>query len=149
MRRSNAVMIEHRFRVSKVRVYQAWTTPEQMKHWLHPGPEWSNPSIEVDLREGGSYRVGFSHPDEDEISYVVGRFLKIEPGKHLAYTWTWEPPDPNAGQETFVTVNFTDDGDGTLVTLRHDSFPDDETCVRHNEGWGATLACFETYLSSL
>lgn len=87
-------------------VFSMWTNPDHMKHWLHPGPERSNPVVEVDLRVGGEYRLGFRHLAAPNVVFVVGRFLAVEHGKRLIYTWGWEAPDPHAGVETLVTVTF-------------------------------------------
>ena len=131
-------------------VFSVWTSPDHMRHWLHPTSEWSNPVVEVDLRVGGRYRLGFRHPENPDIVFVVGKFLEVEWGVRLVYTWTWEPPDPHAGHETIVTVNFaTTPQGGTEVTLTHDRFPDDAVRKRHDEGWKGTLECLERYLEAL
>lgn len=62
-------------------VFSMWTNPDHMKHWLHPGPERSNPVVEVDLRVGGEYRLGFRHLAAPNVVFVVGRFLAVEHGQ--------------------------------------------------------------------
>jgi uncharacterized protein YndB with AHSA1/START domain len=130
-------------------VFSAWTNPDHMKHWLHPGPEWSNPVIEVDLRVGGQYRLGFQHLDKPEVVFVFGRFLAIEQGKLLVYTWGWEAPDLHAGVETVVTVTFETVDAGTEVNLTHERFPDDAIRQRHSDGWQETIDCLTHYLESM
>ena len=142
------VSFRHRFNVLRSLVYSAWTSPELIKHWLHPSEEWSNPVVEVDLRVGGNYRFGFQHPDQSEVVFVVGEFREVGRGERLVYTWSWLPPDPHSGVETLVTVEFADDGDGTVVNLRHDRFPTDEVRDRHSEGWDGTMVCLTNYLAS-
>lgn len=143
------VVLRRRFSAPRELVFSAWTSPDHMKHWLHPSPEWSNPVVEVDLRVGGQYRLGFQHPDEPEVVFVVGRFLEVEEGVRLVYTWTWVPPDPHAGLETRVTVQFeTVDGE-TEVTVMHERFPDDDIRQRHSDGWTGTLDCLNQYLGTL
>ena len=34
-------------------VFDAWTSPEVMRRWLHPASDWGTPEAEVDLRTGG------------------------------------------------------------------------------------------------
>ena len=137
------------FDAPKEVVFSAWTNPDHMKHWLHPGPDWSNPVIEVDLRVGGRYRLGFQHQDKPGVVFVVGRFLTVEHGQRLVYTWSWEAPDPHAGVETLVTVTFATVETGTEVSLTHERFPDREVRDRHSDGWAETLVCLTSYLESL
>ena len=138
-----------RFDSPKDVVFSAWTNPDHMKHWLHPGPEWSNPVVEVDLRVDGRYRLGFQHLDKSDVVFVVGRFLVVQHGDRLVYTWSWEAPDPHAGVETVVTVTFATVDAGTEINLTHERFPDDELRQRHSDGWAGTLGCLNDYLKAL
>ena len=142
------VVVARRFDAPRARVFAVWTQPEHMKRWLHPGPEWSTPVVEVDLRVGGRYRLGFLGPGEAALRFVVGRFLELQRDERLVYTWTWEPPDPHAGVETLVTVSFADAGSGTRVVVTHERFPDDEVRARHATGWEATLLCLDETLET-
>ncbi len=144
-----AVVFRRWFDAPKDVVYSVWSNPDHIKHWLHPSPEWSNPVVEVDLRVGGRYRLGFQHPGERDVVFVVGRFLEVEHSERLVYTWTWEPPDPHAGFETVVTVEFTSVDGGTAVSLTHERFPDDERRQRHAEGWSGALDCLTDHLGTL
>ena len=55
-------MTEHRARVLRIertfdapveRVFEAWTSEEVLRRWLHGMPGWETPTAEVDLRVGG------------------------------------------------------------------------------------------------
>jgi uncharacterized protein YndB with AHSA1/START domain len=50
------VRIERTFPASAEEVFDAWTSPEVMRRWLHPAPDWETPEAEVDLRVGGKVR---------------------------------------------------------------------------------------------
>jgi uncharacterized protein YndB with AHSA1/START domain len=50
------------FAAPRQRVFQAWTTPQEMKRWTGPG-EYTTPLAEVDLRPGGRYRIHMRTPD--------------------------------------------------------------------------------------
>ncbi len=128
-------------------VFAAWTEPERMKHWLHPAPDWVNPSIEVDLRIGGRYRIAFHHPETDERAAVAGDFRELRPPTRLAYTWTWEPPNEHAGIETLVTVDFTEVDGGTTIHLTQVRFADDTMRDRHAAGWEGAFNCLSLYMS--
>jgi hypothetical protein len=59
-------MTEHREHVLRIertvdapvdRVFEAWTSEEVLRRWLHDHPDWETPTAEVDLRVGGRIRV--------------------------------------------------------------------------------------------
>jgi len=68
-----------------------------------------------------------------------GRFIEIVGPARLQYSWM----SPNtAGHETLVTVTFEKKGDGTLLTLVHSGFPNDDWAKMHNKGWTAITEKF-------
>ena len=48
--------IERTFDAPVDRVFEAWTSEEVLRRWLHGMPGWETPTAEVDLRVGGSIR---------------------------------------------------------------------------------------------
>ena len=144
----SAVEMSRVFRGSIDQLYSAWTKPEMIRRWLHPGPEWSNPLVEMNLIIGGAYRFGFSHPDEHVDHVVGGTFVEIIHQERLVYTWTWEPPHDDAGIETLVTVQFSAHEEGTLVKLKHERFPTLRLCKMHKDGWVDTLECLQSLINA-
>jgi uncharacterized protein YndB with AHSA1/START domain len=57
------VRVERTFAAPAADVFDAWTSPEVMRRWLHPGPDWATPEADVDLRVGGRVRVVMRRPD--------------------------------------------------------------------------------------
>lgn len=55
--------IERTFAASAEDVFDAWTSPDVMRRWFHPAPDWATPAAEVDLRVGGKVRVVMRRPD--------------------------------------------------------------------------------------
>jgi len=47
-----------------------------------------------------------------------------------------------------VTVALKPDGGGTLMTLTHEQFFDEEARDRHNQGWTGAMPKLEAYLAS-
>jgi hypothetical protein len=47
-----------------------------------------------------------------------------------------------------VTVALKSDGDGTLMTLTHEQFFDEEARDRHQGGWNGAMPKLEAYLAS-
>lgn len=127
-------------------VFKVWTEPDHMRNWFGPSPEFTNPFIEVDLRQGGRYRIAFLAPDGVQ-NVVGGEFLHVEPPKKLVYTWQWEPPNEHAGHETQVTVEFLPRGGGTELVLTHDRIPDQAMRQSHEKGWSGALDRLPTEVS--
>jgi uncharacterized protein YndB with AHSA1/START domain len=67
---------------------------------------------------------------------VFGVYREIVPNQKLVFTWAWKTTPE---RESRVTVTFKPDGDGTMMTLLHEQFFDDETRERHNTGWTGAI----------
>lgn len=120
------------FPAQREQVFRAWTEPRILKKWWGPAGA-STPVVEIDLRVGGTYRFGMQFPDE-EIFFVSGTYLEVQPPERLVFTWRWEKSDMDFG-ESQVTIEFHERDGETEVTLRHDGFPNEEVCRQHEAGW--------------
>jgi glutathione S-transferase len=102
---------------------------------------------EVDARPGGRYRLSMK-TDAGEIHTVGGEYQEVDRPERLVYTWQWEagPAPVQGGNETLVTVEFVEEGGGTLVKLTHTGFPSPEIMGMHEQGWNAVLARLESVL---
>lgn len=113
-------------------VYRAMTNPEQLAKWW--GPEgFSAPSVEFEPHVGGSYRIAMQPPSGD-LFHLSGEFLEVDPPARLAYTFRWDPPDPD-DRETVVTVSLEDRREETEVVLTQGAFATEERCALHKGGW--------------
>lgn len=132
-----SLSLRRTFAAPRERVFAAWTDPAQLAQWFGP-VGYQAEVLEVDLRVGGRYRIGFRPESASETeSHVSGEFLEVTPPARLRYTWVWEEQEgfPN----TIVTVEFHDKGNETEVALSHERFPNAEECERHRQGWTSTL----------
>jgi glutathione S-transferase len=131
-----AVHLRHSFDAPRGSVFRAWTDPEVLRRWWCP-PGWAPAEIEVDLRVGGTYRIGMRQLRSDRPVYVRGAFLEVDCPQRLVYTWHWQNAFEGMS-ETRVTVLFTDTPtDGTDVVLTHENLPEVPLCLRHCNGWKA------------
>jgi uncharacterized protein YndB with AHSA1/START domain len=100
------------------------------------GPEHVEPLlVEADVRVGGRYRMVMKSPDGEQHD-VSGVYREVVPGEKLAFTWAWKSTPE---RESLVTVTVKPDGDGTLLTLTHEQFFDDDARDRHQHGWTGAL----------
>ena len=130
------LQVEHTFKASRDRVFRAWTEPQVLKKWWGPVGA-STPVVEIDLRVGGQYRFGMQFPGQD-IFYVSGIYLEVQPPEKLVFTWRWEQPDMDFG-DSQVTIEFQQQGNATQVILSHGNFPTAEICQNHRQGWSGFL----------
>jgi uncharacterized protein YndB with AHSA1/START domain len=137
-----SLTIKRRFKAPPAHVFAAWIDPEKMSRWMGPG-EIVAPAIECDLRVGGRYRIVMRKPTGEEFD-VRGVYREIVPDEKLVFTWTWQH---TAEIETLVTLAFTPDGDGTLMTLVHEQFGDDDMRDRHDTGWNGAFIKLERFLA--
>jgi uncharacterized protein YndB with AHSA1/START domain len=120
-------------------VFDAWTSPEVLRRWWAAKPSWRCLSAEVDLRVGGSYRLGMEDPESGETHIVGGRYTDVERPRRLAYTWRWEGGEENV--QSSVAVEFIDQGERTTIVLEHTLLADQESRDGHRSGW---LGCLES-----
>ncbi len=131
-------------------VFDAWLNEEHLAKWMGPTPDINLILTEVNAKEGGAYRFGFQEKGcSDDPSYVHGKYIEINHPKKLVFTWIWEPPLPEAGIETLVTVKFLETETGTEILLTHQKFMDEESLERHDQGWCGTFDKLENRLPQL
>ena len=131
-----AVEISRRIAASPERVFDAWLDPDGLGRWLFATPDGVMERVEVDPRVGGRFEV-----DErrgDEVAKHWGTYVEIDRPRRLAFDFgTSFEAEP-----TRVTVNIAPDGDGSLLTLRHEGvWADWEDRTR--QGWGMILESLE------
>lgn len=137
-----SLTIKHRFKATPEKVYQAWIDPAKMSRWLGP-PNVIKVHTTTDVRVGGRYTIQMIVPDDEH--NVGGVYREIVPNRKLVFTWAWRSTPE---RESLVTVTFTPDGDGTLLTLHHEQFFDEAARDRHEQGWKVIVPRLETLFAS-
>ena len=136
MTSGSSLVITRVLAASRAQVYAAWTEEDVIRQWFCPGPDMTVPSAELDVREGGEYRVVMQNKDGETYS-PSGRYEKVVPGEKLVFSWKWADSE----LVTRVTVDLRELGENeTELTLTHEGFPEAELRDRHNEGWTGCLA---------
>jgi uncharacterized protein YndB with AHSA1/START domain len=129
-----SLTLKRRLNAAPAKVFAAWTDPEKVKHWMGPG-EVKVLRVESDPRQGGRFRWVMRSPD-GETHDVSGVYREVVPDRKLVFTWAWVTMPE---RESLVTVDIKPDGDGSLLTLTHEQFFDEDARDRHQGGWTGAL----------
>ena len=117
-------------------VWQAYTTPDDIKLWNAASSDWHTTQAEVDLRVGGKFCSRMEAKDGSFGFDFAGEYTKLIPQQLIEYVF----------DERNVSVNFTESSDGILVKVSFDpeSIHSEE---QQREGWQAILNNFAKYVS--
>ena len=130
-----SVRIQRSFRAPAEAVFDAWTSPEVMRRWLHAGADWQTPEAEVDLRVGGQIRIVMRSPDGREAG-MGGEFLLIDRPRRLVMTWTFD--DVPANQQ-LLELTFSESAGSTTVLLVNTRIATEERRESQQTGWDECL----------
>jgi uncharacterized protein YndB with AHSA1/START domain len=129
-----SLTIKRHLNAPPAKVFAAWIDPEKVKLWMGPG-EMKAAHVESDPRSGGRYRWVMRAPSGEEHD-VSGVYREVVPNEKLVFTWAWKTTPE---RESLVTVLLKPDGDGTLLTLTHEQFFDEDARDRHQSGWNGAM----------
>ena len=113
-------------------VFEAFAGPGELARWWGPAG-FSVLSLEFDPRVGEAYRIEMQ-PPEGEAFHVSGEFREVESPARLAFTFVYDPPDPD-DVDTLVELTLEDLGEATEVRLTQDPFKTESRLELHRQGW--------------
>jgi len=137
-----SLTIKRRLKAPPAKVFAAWIDPQKVMLWMGHG-EIKALRAECDVRVGGRYRWVMRAPGGEEHD-VSGSYREIVADKKLVFTWAWKTTPE---RESLVTVLLKPDGDGTLLTVIHEHFFDEDARDRHQSGWNGALDKMERLLA--
>jgi uncharacterized protein YndB with AHSA1/START domain len=139
-----SLTLKRRLKAPPAKVFDAWADPQKLVLWFGPAHTVQDSvRAQMDVRPGGRFRVQFS-TDEGESHEVGGTYKELVPDKRLVFTWAWHTTPE---RESLVTITLAPDGDGTLLTLHHEQFFDEQARDGHQRGWTGTLEKLGRFLS--
>src|SRR5262249_7608621 len=98
-------------------IFKAWIDPEQVAKWFGPaGFEIPLESVEIDPREGGSFRLRMVHPDsgaEYSLHYEIVALRAPE----LLVLKSEPMPEVGLDHPTFARIELVEDAGKTRLTL--------------------------------
>ncbi len=105
------IVITRAFDAPRRLLFDAWTKPQHLPHWMLGPPGWTMPVCEIDLRPGGAWRFVWRRADGTEMS-MHGVYVEVKAPDRLVSTESWGPQWP----ETINTLAFIQSGGRTTVT---------------------------------
>jgi uncharacterized protein YndB with AHSA1/START domain len=126
-------------------LFAAFSEADELAQWWGPRG-FTIPSVDFRPRVGRPYQIEMQ-PPEGEPFYLVGEFRDVEPPARLAYTFVWEPPDPD-DIETLVALSFREVEGSTEVAFSQGPFRTEERRTLHRDGWSETFDKLEEHLLS-
>jgi uncharacterized protein YndB with AHSA1/START domain len=119
-------------------VWNAYTTPENIKQWNAASDDWHTTKSAVDLREGGEFSSRMEAKDGSFGFDFAGTYTKVVPNGLIEYAF---------GDRT-GTVEFVTGPAGVSVRVTFDA--ETEHPVEHQrQGWQAILNNFAKHVHAL
>jgi uncharacterized protein YndB with AHSA1/START domain len=140
-----ALRMRRVLRAPAATVFRACTEPQELAKWWGPRG-FTTPTIELDVRVGGRYRFAMQ-PPEGDLFHLTGEFREVEPPSRLAYTFVWEPSDPD-DRETVVTLSFRDVDGSTEVDFTQGVFATEARRALYEQGWAESFERLQELLSA-
>lgn len=105
------IVMTRAFDASRRLVFEAYTKPEHLPHWMLGPDGWTMNVCEIDLRPGGAWHFGWRHANGDQME-MRGLYREIKPPERLVSTENWGGDWP----ETVNTVSFSEENGKTTLT---------------------------------
>jgi uncharacterized protein YndB with AHSA1/START domain len=106
------IVLTRVFNAPRKLVFDAWTNPKYLPHWML-GPEgWTMPVCELDLRPGGSWHFVWRHSNGQEME-MRGEYREVKPPERLVSSESWGPGWP----DTLNTLELSEHAGKTTATI--------------------------------
>lgn len=129
------INVEAKVRASSDRVWQAYTTPEDIVQWNAASEDWHTTKASVDLRVGGEFSSRMEAKDGSFGFDFAGTYTKVIPERLLEYAF---------GDRT-ASIEFTESPDGVNVSVTFDA-ETTHSIEQQQGGWQAILNNFARYV---
>ena len=117
-------------------IFDAWTDPEHVPHWMIGPGDWTMPVCEIDLRPGGAWR--FEWRGKDGAMEMNGEYKEIARPDRLISTENWGGDWP----QTLNTLQLTTENGQTVArcTVRYPSREARDKAIATGmlQGWAAS-----------
>jgi uncharacterized protein YndB with AHSA1/START domain len=116
-------------------VWRAYSSPEDIKQWNSPSPDWHTPASTVDLREGGAFSSRMEARDGSMGFDFAGTYTKVVDRKLIEYAF---------GDRT-ARVEFSEGPGGVTVKVGFDA-ETQNPIEQQRAGWQSILDSFKKHV---
>jgi uncharacterized protein YndB with AHSA1/START domain len=106
------IVVTRIFNAPRRLVFEAWTSPQHLPHWMLGPAGWTMPVCEIDLRPGGAWHFVWRNAGGQEMD-MRGSYREVVPPERLVSTESWGPEWP----ETLNTLTLAEENGKTTVTM--------------------------------
>ena len=131
------ITVETIIKAPITKVWDAYTTPEDIKQWNAASDDWHTTKATVDLREGGTFSSRMEAKDGSFGFDFAGTYTKIVPHKLIEYTFG----DRSGAVEFVTSVN------GVTVRSTFDAEKENSEEMQR-QGWQAILSNFAKHVEA-
>jgi len=82
------IVLTRAFDAPRRLVWEAMFTPDKMRRWMAPPPEWTLTTCEVDARVGGALDLAWKSESADPAMTLRGVFTEVSPHERMVHTET-------------------------------------------------------------
>ncbi len=131
------ITVETIVKAPVAKVWSAYTTPDDIKHWNTASDDWHTTKSTVDLRVGGAFTSRMEAKDGSFGFDFAGTYTKIVPNELIEYSFG----DRNGA------VEFIADANGVTVRVTFDA-ESENPVVQQRQGWQAILNNFAKHVEA-
>jgi uncharacterized protein YndB with AHSA1/START domain len=131
------ITVETNVRAPIDRVWQAYTTPEDIVQWNAASDDWHTTKSSVDFRVGGAFSSRMEAKDASFGFDFSGTYTNIVPNRLIEYSFG----------DRKASVEFTEKPEGVSVKVSFDA-ESTHSIEQQQTGWQAILDNFARYVEN-
>lgn len=132
------ITVQTNINAAVAKVWNAYTSPQDIVQWNTASPDWHTTQATVDLREGGAFSSRMEARDGSFGFDFAGTYTKVVPHALIEYAF---------GERTGM-VEFVPGSEGVTVRVSFDA-ESEHPVEQQRQGWQAILDNFKKHVEGL
>lgn len=138
MDKQPSITVETTINAPIEKVWNYWTKPEHIEHWVFASDDWEARNVENDVKVGGKFKNVMAAKGDKESFYSTGTYTEVKQHRVIAY-------EMDDGRR--VRVEFSEVPEGVRVKEMFDPEGENPEAVQR-VGWQSILDNFKSYVES-
>ena len=132
----STIKLHRVFTAAPKKIYKAFLDADAQAKWLPPYG-FTCKVDHLDAKVGGTYKMSFTNFSSGKSHSFGGKYLELEPDKHIRYSDQFD--DPNLPGEMITTVTIKEVSCGSDVSIVQEGVPDAIPAEMCYLGWQESL----------